>query len=221
MKHNGKQHFALFLSLVALFLNAPMSRAADFDDGYRFIFYAVMEGCYDDGLLSNDVAQILLKNGEAKVTIKYLCSFHLRLPRLHSHYSRPRSLSIPAIVFWYSMKTTWGCGTRGLTSGPGLSPDLKKQLYSKKAEDRLAAINTLMQRWVSKRMSMLRLSDQERAELQKTLEEMRKKGTDYLKNWEKSGPSQYDMSAFKNVHQCAVCNGACGLNLKPDAGKQP
>jgi hypothetical protein len=76
-----------------------------------------------------------------------------------------------------------------------------------------------MQGWVSKRMSLLRLSDQERAELQKTLEQMRKKGMGYLKNWEKSDPPQYPISAFTNVHQCAVCNGACGMNLKPDAGK--
>ncbi len=175
MKHNGKQHFALFLSLVALFLNAPMSRAADFDDGYRFIFYAVMEGCYDDGLSSNDVAQILLKNEKPKSQSNIYAHFVYDCPvctptihALQAYQSRP--------LYWYSMKTTWGQEHEAPTFGPGLSPDLKKQLYSKKAEDRLAAINTLMQRWVfQKKMSMLRLSDQERAELQKTLEEMRKK----------------------------------------------
>ncbi len=211
MKNNWKQYFVLFLSVAAVFWSAPLSRAEDFDKGYRFIFYAVMEGCYEDGLSSNDVAQILLKNEKPKsfsnVYAHFVYACPVCTPTIHAleaYQSRPSR--------FYSMKNP------ATTFGPGLAPDLKKQLYSEKPEDRLAAINTLMQRWVSNRISMLKLSDQERAELQKTLEEMRKKGTGYLKNWEKDS-SQYDMSAFKNVHQCAVCNGACGLNLKPDAGK--
>ena len=38
-----------------------------------------------------------------------------------------------------------------------------------------------------------------------------------LQYWESGG--KYPGSAFTTVHQCAVCNAACGLKLKPDAGK--
>jgi hypothetical protein len=219
MKNHWKQHFALFLTLVALLLRAPLSRAENFDDGYRFIFYAVMEGCYEDGLSSNDVSRILLKNEKAKefsrVYAHFIYACPVCMPTIHAleaYQSRPE-------VF-YGVKFSWGGDTTKASSfGPGLAGDLKEKLYSEKPEDQLAAINTLMQRWVSKRISLLRLTDKERTELQKTLEDMRKKGMGYLKDWEKSNPSQYQMSAFKNVHQCAVCNGACGLDLKPDAGK--
>jgi len=220
MKNYWKQHLALFLSLAAFFLRAPLSRAGDFDQGYRFIFYAVMEGCYEDGLSSNDVAQILLKNEKVKsystVYAHFIYACPVCMPTIHAleaYQSRPSA--------FYGIKVSWGQEdtTKASTFGPGLAGDLKEKLYSEKPEDQLAAINTLMQRWVSKRILLLRLTDKERADLQKTLEEMRKKGMGYLKDWEKSNPSQYQMSAFKNVNQCAVCNGACGLNLKPDAGK--
>jgi|SRR5579862_7261471 len=217
MKRYWKQHFVLFLSLVAFFPSAALLRAEGFDQGYRFIFYAVMEGCYEDGLSSNDVSQILLKSEKPTYSTLYshfIYACPVCTPTIHAleaYQSRP--------LYFYSLKATRGENHTAPTFGPGLAPELKKQLYSKNPEDQLAAINTLMQRWISKRMSMLRLTDQERAELQKTLEEMRKKGMGYLKTWEKNDPSQFQISAFKNVHQCAVCNGACGMNLKPGAGK--
>lgn len=205
-----KHYFALFIILIAVAFSAPAARAQkDFDDGYRFLFHAVQEGCYEDGLSNGDVSQILLKDGKEKyyyAHFVYACP--VCTPTIHAleaYHSRPSH--------FYSMKSP------ATTFGPGLTPDLKKQLYSEKPEDRLAAINVLMQRWVSRRISLLRLTDQERTELQKTLETMRKKGMSYLKNSEGGKSSSYPISAFSNVHQCAVCNGACGMNLKPDAGK--
>jgi hypothetical protein len=65
MKHHWKLYFALFMGLAAFFLSVSLSRAEDFDKGYRFIFYAVLEGCYEDGLSTNDVSQILLKDKKA------------------------------------------------------------------------------------------------------------------------------------------------------------
>lgn len=198
-----KHHIVLLISLIT-FLGASLSPAADFDKGYRFIFYAVQEGCYESGLATEDVSQILLKDETAtNFYSHFVYACPVCTPTIHAleaYRSRPSR--------FYAMKNP------ATTFGPGLPPDLKKQLYSKKPEDRLAAINALMQGWVAQRILQLRLSEPERAELQKTLEQMRKKGMDLLKSFE-NGKSGYPVSAFTNIHQCAACNAACGMNLKP------
>jgi hypothetical protein len=204
-----KHWLLIFVSLIALACSAPAARAQkDFDSGYRFIFYAVLEGCYEDGLSTDDISQILLKDKKTtNLYSHFVYACPVCTPTIHAleaYQSRP--------AHFYSLKT------RVTTFGPGAPPKLKDQLYGEKAEDRLEAINVLMRVWVSKRMSLLRLTEQERAELQKTLEEMRKKGMDYLQNWEKA-KGDYPISAFANVHQCAVCNGACDMKLKPEAKK--
>lgn len=205
-----KHWLLLFVSLIALVITAPVARAQkDFDDGYRFVFYAVLEGCYEDGLSTNDISQILLKDAKEKnLYSHFVYACPVCTPTIHAleaYQSRPGR--------FYSLKT------RATTFGPGLPSKLNAQLYSQKAEDRLEAINVLMRGWVSKRMALLRLTEQERSELQKRLEEMRKEGMKHLETFEKAGGNSYPVSAFANVHQCAVCNGACDMKLKPDAKK--
>ena len=204
MKHD----FVLLVGIIVLAFTAPSSRAEkDFDDAHRFIFYAVLEGCFEDGISTEDVSQIL-KGGEKGAYSHFIYACPICTPTIHAlevYRSRP--------AHFYSLKSG------ASTFGPGLTPDLKKQLYSAKPEDRLAAINALMQGWISRRMSLLKLSEQERTQLKTKLEEMRKKGTEMLKGLEASDPEKFKMSAFVNVQQCAVCNGACGVKLKPDAGR--
>ena len=195
-------------TLITLTLALSSLRAAgDFDDAHRFIFYAVLEGCYEDGLSTEDVSQILLPGNKGQFA-HFIYACPICTPTIHAletYRSRP--------PHFYGLKTP------ATTFGPGLETELRKQLYSEKPETRLTAINTLMQGWVSKRMSLLNLSDQGRAQLQSKLQEMRKKGNSYLKGAEASDPGAFKMSAFANVRQCAVCNGACSLKLQPDAGK--
>lgn len=202
-----KPRLLLLATLAVLsFSAASVLAQKDFDSNYRFIFYAVLEGCYEDGLSTNDVSQILLKDERGYSHFVYACP--VCTPTIHAleaYQSRPSHF--------------YGLKTRATTFGSGLRPEVETQLYSKKAEERLEAINVLMRSWVTRRMSLLKLTDQERAGLQANLEEMRKKGMNYLKNWEGDGGRSYPISAFTNLHQCAVCNGACGLGLKPDAKK--
>ncbi|HEY1490271.1 MAG TPA: hypothetical protein VGF90_04455, partial [Verrucomicrobiae bacterium] len=57
-----KKYLFLITGLLSLVLNNTPSHAKDFDDNYRFIFYAVLEGCYEDGIATTNVDQILLMN---------------------------------------------------------------------------------------------------------------------------------------------------------------
>jgi hypothetical protein len=200
---NMKKYFLLLVSLLSLALNTTAAPARDFDDNYRFIFYAVMEGCYEDGIATTNVDQILLMNTNVGfVHFVYACP--LCTPTIHAleaYRSRPKHFA--------ELKT------HATTFGPGLNEEQIKKLYSDHPSDRLEVINGLMQTWVTRRMTELRLTGAEKTQLKQNLEKMRQEGMKMLKNFQNGDPERFKMSAFAEVQQCAVCNGACCMKLKP------
>ena len=202
-----KPYLILLLALISLGLGQLSARAGEFSQGHRFIFYAVLDGCFEDGLKTEDVSQILLKGAKEQYAhFVYACP--TCTPAIHAfevYRSRP--------AHFYSLKSG------ASTFGDGLPADLKKQLYSTKPEERQEAINALMRGWVSRRMSTVRLSEAERSELQEDLALMGKKGLSLLDELKSSDPAAFKVSAFANVGKCAVCTGACGWKLKPEVGK--
>jgi len=199
-----KKYFLLLAGMLSLALNTPAASAKDFDDNYRFIFYAVLEGCYEDGIATTNVDQILLVNTNVGyVHFVYACP--ICTPTIHAlaaYRSRPKQFA--------------GLKTHMTTFGPGLSEEQIKKLYSNRPADRLEVINGLMQTWISRRMTELRLTDAEKTQLKQNLEKMRKQGMSMLKNFQNGDPERFKISAFAEVQQCAVCNGACSLKLKPE-----
>jgi len=199
-----KHRLVLLATLLSSFVLTATSlgAAADFDDAHRFVFYAVLEGCYEDGLSTDDVSQILMKR-EKETYLHFVYSCPICTPTIHAleaYQSRPKSFS--------------GLKTPASTFGPGLAPDLKQQLYSRKPEERLAAINSLVQRWTERRMSMLNFTAAERDRLRKALEEKRNKGMEVLKKSKAAGTDWFSASGFSVVEECAACNGAVGRKLK-------
>jgi hypothetical protein len=65
-------------------------------------------------------------------------------------------------------------------------------------------------------MTELRLTDPEKTQLKQNLEKMRQEGMKMLKKFKNADPERSKMSAFAEVQQCAVCNGACCMKLKPE-----
>jgi len=197
----------LILSLAGLLLLAastPTARAAHgYDDTHRFVYYAVLEGCYEDGLSSRDLNQILLKQEKG--------------PHLHFIYGCP--LCMPAIHAFeaYRSRPERFYGMKGDTStfGPGLEPALSAKLDSARPAERLEAINTLVQRWIQRRITQHRLTERERAALQKGLETKRKKGMETLQSYKKNGKLETAAPAFVEKQECAVCNGAVGIDYLP------
>ena len=205
----------VFLAVVsALVTNLCYGQRKDLGDAHRFIFYAVLEGCFDDGLTPEDVSQILLHrpNENAYFHFIYACPIcTATIQALQTYQSKPER--------FYGVKNARG------TFGAGLSAELKQQLYSHNANDRLAAINSLIQRWISARMSLLGLSDEQRAQLQSALEEKRKEGMSMLETFKAEGTAFVNAPAFVTVEECAACNGAVGKCLKvagkPDSNPEP
>ena len=202
-----KTHLTLIIALISLGLSGPPAVAGEFTKGHRFVFHAVLDGCFDDGLSTEDVSQILAKGAKDPYAY-FVYSCPTCTPAIHAfevYRSRPARF--------------FGLKSGASTFGDGLKPDLKRQLYSTKPEERLEAINALMRGWVSRRMSMLRLSETERGELQEELALMSKKGMAILNDTKSGDPTRFKMSAFANVGACAVCTGACDMKLKRTSGK--
>ncbi len=199
-----KKYFPLLAGLLPLALNTTAASAKDFDDNYRFIFYAVLEGCYEDGIATTNVDQILLMNTNVGfVHFVYACP--ICTPAIHAlqaYRARPKQFA--------ELKT------HVTTFGPGLNDEQIKKLYSDRPSDQLEVINGLMQTWVTRRMTGLRLTDAEKTQLKQNLEKMRKQGMSMLKNFQNGDPEHFKMSAFAELQQCAVCNGACCMKLKPE-----
>lgn len=185
------------------------------DEAARFIFFSVIEGLYEDGLSNEDVDQILLKKDQGS----NFCHFIYACPictatiwGLQAYRSRPDRL--------YSLKSSQS------TFGPGLSGPLHRQLYSEDSDDRLIAINTLVQKWIARRMDRINLSEKQRADLQAALEKKRKEGMAVLQSFRdgEHGPGfgvKQAAPAYEHLDECASCNGAVGQLMPLPAKKAP
>lgn len=189
-------------------LSASVARAArpEFDETTQFIFYSVLEGLYDDGVSTEDVEQILMRNeGEEYFHFIYACPVCMAsIWALDAYRARPESM--------HSVKG------RHSTFGEGLEKDVQNELYSEDPKRRLSAINGLINRWIEGRMAAMNLTDEMRETLLDGLEAKRKKGMEMLQKFHDSGRPKdkggvaYYAPAYAAGKQweCAACNGAVG-----------
>jgi len=212
MKSHLLSVVVLFSALAAPYSSAPVraaeqARRNEIDETARFIFYSVLEGLYEDGLSKEDVTQILMKR-EKETYFHFILACPVCTPAiwaLEAYLARPDQ--------FYGMKRP------GSTFGPGLTPELREQLYSKDATQRLTAINSLVQTWMERRMKNLRLSADERTALTKQLELKREEGMKALERFRKKQHGEnlgveQAAPAYVDLTECAVCNGAVGRPMK-------
>ncbi len=208
------------LALLAAFFPASLavaeppagkSPAVQVDEAQRFIFHSVLEGLYEDGLSTEDVARILMrKEGQCYYHFILACPIcTAAIWALEAYQQRPEQL--------------YGVKRSASTFGPGLSEAQHRQLNSDDSVQRLTVINSLMRSWMERRMKSLRLSEKERASLLSSLEKKRKEGMDQLESFRRFGHGpelgvDKAAPAYANLKECAVCNAAVGKPMKlPDA----
>jgi hypothetical protein len=202
----------LLATLLAISLTAARAQNApsyfgtpvnqEFDETSQFIFFSVLEGLYADGLSNADVDQILMKReGESYFHFIYACPIcTATIWALETYRARPEKF--------------YGLKSNASTFGPGLSGELKTQLYSPESNQRLLAINTLVHDWMLRRMDAMNLPAGERKTLLKEIEVKRKDGMDSLKNSRKGGTVATMAPAYADLEECAACNGAVGKPIK-------
>lgn len=171
------------------------------DDTERFIFFSVLEGLYADGLHDDEVDMLLRQTSDgAHVHFIYGCPICMWTIRaLESYRQRPGKF--------------YGSKSRASSFGPGLEPELRSTLLGDDLRSRLEVLNTLMNRWLDRRIESQHLPLQERESLRRELEKKRQEGQKTLQAFRKEGALSYYAPAYAELEECAACNGVLGKKL--------
>jgi hypothetical protein len=159
------------------------------DPVHRTIFHAVLEGLYEDGVPTSLVEVMLEKDPKS------------RLP-LHLVYSCP--ICDPALdaLAVYRARASWHYkGLRNDTFGAGLPADLAEDFRSGDRKRRFTAMQKCVERWIARRLALMRLTEAERDRWQEALVVRRKKGMEAMKSLQASG-------AYAGQEACPACDGA-------------
>jgi hypothetical protein len=164
----------------------------------HMVFFAVLEGLYQDGVPDEVVDSIVPrhpKDGQNPVKT----SFVFECPLCHPVYE--------AFALYQRRPAFSGDEKRRTTFGKGIDPELITALTSEQARTRLGALAKLVHRWVEYRLTMMRLSDTEKQEWVKKLGERSNEGRKHLSDLLGKDPAYKGWSIYWG---CAACNGTTG-----------
>jgi hypothetical protein len=159
----------------------------------QLVFYAVLEGLYTDGV-SNEAVDLIIPKGDFNTHFVYCC------PLCHPAYE--------AFRLYRKRDEFFGLKASVSSFGRGLPAKVMDQLRSADRGVRLQAIQELIQTWVSRDINGLKLTKEERARIDREMEDGRRRGMESLKT--KNDPSW-------PIKGCAICDGsveACKLAPK-------
>ncbi len=174
---------------------APASEPKDpyaFTPEHRTVFFAVLEGLYEDGVSTKDVERIVLVDPALGGAMHFVYGCPLCGPARDA-------LSV------YRTRSSWNYkGPRNDTFGAGLDAATRKALASDDFATRRAAVQALIKRWVERRLNLMRVTESERAGYSKAFERMSKKGNAMLAEYRRHGRA----GELGKMKGCAVCDGA-------------
>ncbi len=180
----------------------------------QFIFHAVLEGLYEDGV-SNAVIDSIIPAKGPDGQSGFSSSFVYACPLCHPTFEAMR-LYRTRDEFMGQKNPV---GVRGVDSfGKGLPKPLEDRLLSADEKIRRPALQELVQRHVSRRIERMRLTEAERDELARGIEEGRKYGEKSLKNSNEEAAKRGIKVQSATWMNCAVCEGSFGAcQTKPAA----
>ena len=191
---------SLILATTPVFSDEPgpnPKHANTYPEAHRFVFYAVIEGCYNDGLIQQDLDLIIPADPDEPEISQFTTHFVYACPLCHPTYEAFRIYSYRK-PFAYQKPGTYN------TFGQGLSESIRDRLRGE-PQRRRDAIQELIQRWIDSRIKLLRLDPDETKELRAEFAEMKKKGEDYLKSHQEN---QMFGDVYDDWKKCPICDGA-------------
>ncbi|MFY9342295.1 MAG: hypothetical protein WAT39_07390 [Planctomycetota bacterium] len=166
----------------------PASRPGD----QATIFYAVLEGLYDEGVATADVEILLHQEPTTKQFSYFVYGCPLCMP------------AIDALQLYRGRPMFHGHKGESDTFGAGLPAKESAALRSDDVAARLRVLHDFVERCLQKKLASLRLLPAEREQWQLVLKEMRNKGGYMLKEAQQAGTA----GALGAAKGCAVCDGA-------------
>ncbi len=180
----------ILLALLFGAARAGTERASP-EDCHQQIFFAVLEGLYQDGAANEDVERILA--GEAGPEL-----FVAGCP-----------LCTPALDAFRVYRARAPLSTKGGdTFGGGLDAEMRARLADTDFEVRWEALEALVRRYVARRLDAQRLTKGERESYRRMLEDMRKKGMALLSSQRAAGEAG-PLGVMKGCALCDAANEGC------------
>lgn len=161
----------------------------------QLVFFAVLEGLYRDGVTNGDVDLIVPpgKSGKPRFDNEH---FVYACPLCHPAFE--------AFCVYRRREDFFGLKAPVDTFGRGLDQAVTASLRSNESGQRRQAIERLINRWVSQRLEMMRLTEAEREATTRELEKGRKQGMEGLKQAAQAG------QASQTRTNCPICDGSFG-----------
>jgi hypothetical protein len=166
------------------------------DDVTEGIFFAVLEGCYQDGATTELVDAMRAAEPKSGYPANFVYACPICMPVLS------------ALDLYVARSAFRGTKTDADTFGTGVEPALVKRILGSDAADRRVAIETLVGRWIRRWLDAHRLTDAERAAWATEFANGRKIGMEYLEAYRRAFPDA-GFDAMKTCPACEAANGAC------------
>ena len=165
----------------------------------HLVFFAVLEGCFQDGVAREDIDLILPKNPDTGGV------------RLEDHFIWTCPLCMPVVdaLRCFKERGRFLSDKGGRDQfGTGLRPEMRNRLRSPERETRVAALQDLVAGWVRRRLELMRLADDERITWTAAIDARVQLGVIRLKAL-KAGDLGEDFQALYHPwpQRCPVCDG--------------
>ena len=165
----------------------------------QFVFFAVLEGLYRDGV-QNEIVDAIIGNKIEKKENKVKSHFVFRCKLCHATYEAFRTYrNRPAFM-----------QTKGAsTFGKGADLALLKQLGSKDARTRIYSMGALVRPWIMHRIKETRKTPEEKTAMKKRFEKYAQEGANLLRTHKRAKDGFYlDWSFYGS---CQACEAAKDL----------
>jgi hypothetical protein len=169
------------------------------DPVHQLVFFAVLEGCYCDGVSNEAVDLILPKNPDTGGVVME-----------HNFvYSCPLCMPVIEALRTYRVRTRFFDKRARDTFGKGLPAEVMARMAEPERAKRMPALQALIDGWVRARLDALRLTPAERASWGAALDDRRKRGAQALERLRTGQHGDHFVMLYADWPKvCAVCDGA-------------
>jgi hypothetical protein len=163
----------------------------------QFVFFAVLEGLYRDGVPNEVVDLIVNPKREMDSTVKHVFVFQCDI--CHAAYE--------AFVLYSRRQTFQKSGERN-TFGKSFDPKILGELKSNDARTRVYALGSMIRPWIAARVDLLKLSKEKQEELVATLLKFKGEANTKLSALRQSDPLYKDWIFYGG---CQACEAATNI----------
>jgi hypothetical protein len=171
------------------------------DPVHRLVFFAVLEGCYRDGV-SNEAIDLILPENPDTGGVMMERNFV---------YGCPLCMPVIEALRTYRVRTRFFDKRARDTFGRGLPPEVMARLAETDRAKRMPALQALVDGWVQARLDLLRATPAERASWGAAIDDRRKRGAQALERLRAGEQGEHFIALYADWPKtCAICDGVAG-----------